>query len=55
MKPLHRFFLNFSVFFMVGLISNAIIKHNLNVITAFSVALGLSLGILLFGKKVKTK
>jgi hypothetical protein len=40
---------------MVGLISNAIFKHNLNVITAFSVALGVSLGIVFWGKKVKTK
>ncbi len=40
---------------MVGLISNAIFKHNLNVITPFSVALGLSLGIVFWGKKVKKK
>ncbi|WP_156351216.1 hypothetical protein [Neobacillus vireti] len=55
MKPLHRFFLNFSIFFIVGLIPNAIFKHNLNVITAFSVALGLSLGIYFWDKKDKTK
>lgn len=49
MKRLYMFSLYFSVFFIANLIVNALFKHNLNIDTAFSVALGCSLGITGFG------
>lgn len=55
MKRLYRFFLYFLVLFIAGLIFNAIFKDNLNVRTAFSVALGVSLGIVFWGEKVKAR
>jgi hypothetical protein len=55
MKQLYRFFLYFLVFLIIGLIFNAIFKHNLNILTAFSVALGVSLGTVFWGKKAQSK
>ncbi|MFF3025374.1 hypothetical protein ACFVRR_22480 [Gottfriedia sp. NPDC057948] len=49
MKRLKRFLLYFFVLFILGLIFNNIFKHNLHTLTAFSVALGLSLGIVFLG------
>ncbi|WP_248278531.1 hypothetical protein [Bacillus sp. DNRA2] len=55
MKRLYMFSLYFSVFFIGNLIVNALFKHNLNIQTAFSVALGGSLGITGFSFLTKTK
>jgi hypothetical protein len=55
MKRLYRFLLYFLVIFLGNLIVNAIFKHNLNVLTAFSVAFGCSMGITGFGFLRKTK
>jgi hypothetical protein len=55
MKQLFRFFLYFLVLFIVGLIFNAIFKHNLNVLTAFSVALGVFFVMVFWGKKAQAK
>ncbi|OCA81610.1 hypothetical protein A8F94_22345 [Bacillus sp. FJAT-27225] len=46
MKPyIHKFFLYLLLFFTLNLIVNALFKSSLHVGTAFSVALGMSLGI----------
>lgn len=55
MKRFYSFMVNFLVFFIINLIVNAIFKHNLNILTAFSVALGLSFGIVFIGKKDKER
>ena len=47
LKPLYRFLLTFVFFFICNLIVNILLKHNLNILTAFSVALGSSLGLFL--------
>jgi hypothetical protein len=47
--------LNFFVFFIIGIIVNVILKHDLNILTAFSVAIGLSFGIVFIGKNNKER
>ena len=55
MKRLYRFLLYFMALFAGGLIVNSILKHNLEIITAFSVAIGVSLGMIFLGEKFKDK
>jgi hypothetical protein len=50
---------NFLIFFLIGIITNALFKSSLNLLTAFSVAIGLSFGVsggfgLIFSKKKVT-
>ncbi|MBA9042343.1 putative membrane protein YccC [Bacillus aryabhattai] len=47
MKPFYRFLFTFTFFFISNLIVNAFFKHNLNILTAFSVAFGSAFGLLL--------
>ncbi|WAH35198.1 hypothetical protein [Alicyclobacillus dauci] len=47
------FVIYFLVLFIGGLIINAIFKHHLDVLTAFSVALGVALGLYSFPKLMK--
>jgi hypothetical protein len=44
-----KFLLYFLAFFTGNLIINGVFKHDLNVLTAFSVALGVSWGIIFLG------
>lgn len=45
---LYRFVTYFSTFFIAGVCVNALFKEDLNLLTAFSVALGVSFGLVYF-------
>lgn len=47
LKSFYRFILTFVFLFISNLIVNALLKHNLNILTAFSVAFGCALGLFL--------
>jgi len=47
LKPFYRFLLSFTFLFISNLIVNALLKHNLNTLTALSVAFGSSFGLFL--------
>ena len=55
MKQLYKFLLIFCFLSIVGLLGNLINKHNLNILTAISVALGVSISVVFIGKKSKEK
>jgi len=54
-QRIYKFFLYFWVLFIGNLVINAVFKQDLNVLTAFSVALGVSWGIFYFGPYVYGK
>jgi len=47
LKSFYRFILTFVFLFISNLIVNALLKHNLNILTAFSVAFGCAFGLFL--------
>ena len=44
-RTMLRFLMYFSTFFMVNILADLIFKPNINVVTSFSVALGVAAGI----------
>lgn len=50
-----KFLMCFSALFIINLIFNAIFKPGLDIITAFSVALGVSAGYIFIGNFVRNK